>query len=287
MSPLAKVFVVLITIVAIGVFGVSATLYNTAMNWKETARKATEASTAVTKAYEDKFAAQAQQMAQMSRQGQADAIRARTNEGRNALLEQQIERERNLASDKDKDIGDMKTELVDVKAARDRLTEDFNSATARVDSARQDAQAAKDAKALAEQRLARSMTDNLDLQAERDQMQIELVSAKESRDDAKLAMNKIIAYGIPVAEILGGMPAKDIDGTIVDVSAEDGLAVLSVGGNQGVEVGNKFTIYEGDAFIGTVEVIRVDPSMSGAKIKLLKDGQRMSIGNRASTRLSY
>lgn len=284
MSPLAKTFVVLITIVAIGVFGISATLYNTQMNWKKVAQDAIASRDTLTTDYETKFNEQGQRMAQMSREAQSAHASARFHQGRNALLEQEVARERELAADMKGERDRFAGQVTEKDAELQRRANEVTELTGLLDAARSAEQSAKDAKSTAEERYARQYLDNQNLLEEKEKLQIELAAATEARDENMLALNILRQHGVPVDDYLGTMVMAPVDGTVVNVSNEDGLAVLSVGSNQGVKEGWTFTLYDGGKFIGKAIVTNVNPSLSGARLELTQGP--IPVGAKASTRLA-
>jgi hypothetical protein len=69
----------------------------------------------------------------------------------------------------------------------------------------------------------------------------------------------------------------------VSVKAVDGqsqLVLLAAGRDQGVELGNDFTISRGGAFIGKVKVIKVVPDLAGAQILYTAESQQIQPGDR-------
>ena len=77
-----------------------------------------------------------------------------------------------------------------------------------------------------------------------------------------------------------------IDAKVVDVDTKEKLVVLSVGRDQKVEKGFRFTVYRGGSFVGKVEVFAVYPDLSGARILFTKEGASVEQGDNASTSLN-
>ncbi len=76
-----------------------------------------------------------------------------------------------------------------------------------------------------------------------------------------------------------------INGTIAAVSPEEKLAVLSVGKNQKVREGYKFTVYRGDQFVGKVQVIEVYEDLAGAKVIYTRENDTVRVGDKAATQI--
>ena len=67
---------------------------------------------------------------------------------------------------------------------------------------------------------------------------------------------------------------------IIAVRDELGLVVLSGGSNDGVKVGDEFSVSRGSQWIGKIEVSRVTPDMSGARLLMVSDS--IAAGDRVS-----
>jgi len=110
----------------------------------------------------------------------------------------------------------------------------------------------------------------------------ELTALKEDYDDQQLLISRIVDSGIRLPDI-GVTTAPPIDGMVVGV--QEGVVVLSVGKDDNVEIGYEFTIYDGNRFIGKVQVTKVLDDMSGCTI-LFQEDSGIREGHKASTRLS-
>ena len=98
-----------------------------------------------------------------------------------------------------------------------------------------------------------------------------------------MLISRIVDSGVRLPDI-GVATAPPIDGMVVGV--QEGVVVLSVGKDDGVEVGYEFTIYDGNTFIGKVQVTKVLDDMAGCTILFEESGRKISDGNKASTRLT-
>ena len=79
-------------------------------------------------------------------------------------------------------------------------------------------------------------------------------------------------------------PTPAIDGQIVAVSGQQGIVVLSVGSDDGVESGHVFAVFRGDTFIGKVRATKVTKDLSGARILYLDGSVSIQAGDSATTR---
>lgn len=70
-----------------------------------------------------------------------------------------------------------------------------------------------------------------------------------------------------------------IEGRIVTVNKEHNFVVIDLGKQDGIGIGNKFNVYRGQAFLGSVEVIQARDRIAAADIKDLKEGMDIEIND--------
>jgi len=99
----------------------------------------------------------------------------------------------------------------------------------------------------------------------------------------------LMDHGVPVREIVWSGeptgPVSPISGKVLAVRPEVNLVMLSVGSDDGVKKGFRFTVYRGEDYVGKIEVEKVFSDMSSARI--LTDWTRKPIkeNDDASTRV--
>ncbi|MFO0982566.1 MAG: hypothetical protein U1E76_12670 [Planctomycetota bacterium] len=71
-------------------------------------------------------------------------------------------------------------------------------------------------------------------------------------------------YNVDIAKLLGTPEA--IDCVVQDVNDESGFVVLSIGAQDNVRIGHKFTVYRDATYVGEVVVDEVYPDNSAARI---------------------
>ncbi len=79
----------------------------------------------------------------------------------------------------------------------------------------------------------------------------------------------LMDHGVPVRQIIYAVeeqPPKPIYGRVLAVRPEVNLVMLSVGTDDGVKKGYRFTIYDGERYVGKVEVERPFSDMCSARI---------------------
>jgi hypothetical protein len=85
---------------------------------------------------------------------------------------------------------------------------------------------------------------------------------------------------------LPGPPVPAVDGYVVSVSSETpGPIVLSVGSDDMVEVGYRFSVYRGSQFVAKVVVERLFLKRADCRLLFAADGQAIRRGDAVATRL--
>jgi hypothetical protein len=78
--------------------------------------------------------------------------------------------------------------------------------------------------------------------------------------------------------------SREIRTTIKAVDSSEGLVVLVAGRDDGLELGRELTVTRGDSFVGKIQVIKVYPNLSAARIVSGRDGLAIQPGDTADTR---
>ena len=282
MSGLAKFFVVINLVLALFFLSVSATLFQSQKDWKGAAETAVENA--------EETVAMAEKMKE-TLQGVVDE-KSRNNESLTREKEQlssSILTLQNSNGDLRKSVAQLGTKIDDLDsriAQKDEHIQDKDSNIARLEEEitrlSVEIDNAGDAKKLAERLRNRALLDKEQLAQQAEALNKELTALKEDYDDQQLLISRIVDSGIRLPDI-GVTTAPPIDGMVVGV--QEGVVVLSVGKDDNVEIGYEFTIYDGNRFIGKVQVTKVLDDMSGCTI-LFQEDSGIREGHKASTRLS-
>jgi hypothetical protein len=101
-------------------------------------------------------------------------------------------------------------------------------------------------------------------------------------------LQRLIDAGVPVNDIVYTgvvQPTTPIKAKVVGVNNEVDLVLLSRGSDDKVKPGYQFIVYRGAQYIGKVEVEKVLPRMSSARIlrDRLKQGENIKEGDDAAT----
>jgi hypothetical protein len=111
----------------------------------------------------------------------------------------------------------------------------------------------------------------------------EFTKIRRELDEKTMVIEHLITLGVPVWELVTLSPPPKIDGQVLAADEDTKLVVLSVGFEQGVQVGYQFTIFRGNRFIARVIVEKVWKDACGARIIFSVD--KIEKLDSASTRL--
>ncbi|MEE2858042.1 MAG: hypothetical protein VX949_11680 [Planctomycetota bacterium] len=282
MSGLAKFFVVINLVLALFFLGVSATLFQSQKDWKGAAESAVE-NAEETVAMAEKMKETLQGVVDEKTRNNESLTREKEQLGSSILVLQ------NSNGDLRKSVAQLGTKIDDLDsriAQKDEHIQDKDSNIARLEEEitrlSSEIDEAGDAKKLAERLRNRALLDKEQLAQQTEALNKELTALREDYDDQQLLISRIVDSGVRLPDI-GVTTAPPIDGMVVGV--QEGVVVLSVGKDDNVEIGYEFTIYDGNRFIGKVQVTKVLDDMSGCTI-LFQEDSGIREGHKASTRLS-
>lgn len=81
---------------------------------------------------------------------------------------------------------------------------------------------------------------------------------------------------------------RKIQAKVIAAIVEHNLIMLSVGKAEGVKVGDRFTVFRADEYIGKVYIIEVHPNMSAARIiEELNNSKGLKIERRDDAKLGF
>jgi len=105
------------------------------------------------------------------------------------------------------------------------------------------------------------------------------VAESEARLQAIIA--ELVERGVQVPPV----PLPVIDGRVVSVDVEHGVAVVDKGAGAGVKPNTQFTIYDDDGYVSKLVINDVQPDVSLGRIIVLADDKQVKRGDRATTRI--
>lgn len=280
MSALAKVFVVLVFVLSVIFFGASATLFKVRIDWKaayidlenqskERFKELEEQISSLRKLHDSNVQTITQlkltqdQLSQLLKTCQSDLAVEKKNV---QIAKEQVAAANTLSQQ-------LALNLKTVEEDRSKLRESLAQAEQARDTASQEAAKAKE---------------------ERDAMRVDLDAVQIALHEARAAL-KDTSERLDTANLVISMYEKTvgplgealppIDAIVKAVDPELRLVVLSVGQEDNVREGYRFTVYRGDRLVGTVKVDRVFSNLCGATVEWTQKGEEVKIGDRATTRI--
>lgn len=285
MSSLAKVFVVILLLLAVAFTGTTATLFTGRKNWKEESEKREDSYKKDAQAWlESKTGLDGEIAKNKTTISEKDIQLATLTESNRSLLGK-VEEVNVQISGLTKDIKtkeDRVQQLVGYVADKDKEISRLSQESDAAKVARETAEKSQQAALLAN---SRTTLDNNNLNQKIEELSKELNETKKSYDDVASVVARLKdLYPKIHSAITISRPAPAIDGVVVAVDPEAKMVVLSVGAEDKVESGFNFTVSRGDKLIGKVETTKVTSDLAGAKV-IYTTGD-IQVGDQVTTRLS-
>lgn len=288
MSLLAKILVVLQTVLALVFLGVQATLYYHAQDWRLAFERLRERHVTVLKEKQQSY-----ETLKADKGVLEESLSKRVQEVKDAMDNSQ------RAEDKSREY---QGQLSDEKRKYDELSSTHQTLAGTVkekdddnkklreenDRVTADRDTFRDNAAKAEAQVARLLHVRTALEKDLTQIRKDYTDAKQKAIDLQLVLDELERAGVPVGTIvLNYKPVPPIKGKVAGVKTDisPALVVLTVGVDDKVEKGYHFTVYRGSQFIGKVVVEKVMADAAGARVLLLAPGQQIQAGDDAATRL--
>jgi predicted transcriptional regulator len=287
MSLLAKIFVVIQTILIMVFLGMTSTLYQHRRDWRTSYQKLKNRYTV------------------MVSRAQKEVQALRTY----ALAKD------SLISSKEREVRSLKTqldqEIARAQAATQRYNEkageftkmqgDFTGLSARLQEALQRNSQLQDRKTelegllevattrreRAEGQVSRLTVLNTSLETDLGDLRKEFADTRRLLREKELLISMAEGAGVNFELLVPGPPVPAIDGTVVAVKTDVNppLVLLSVGSQEKVERGFHFSIRRGNKFVGKVVVERVLSNSCGCRVLFTADGETIQANDAAATRL--
>lgn len=286
MSLLAKIFVVVITVLSLVFLGVEATLFYHHNDWRlayerlqgrmkivaEEKQAEIEKLGGTNKDLEksrDSIQATLEQI-RVASKAASDALGEKAAElnrlaAQHATLEATHKSQTDSVMGKDKDLAAQRQEIA-------RLTESLHTAQGE--------------KELAEAQVARVTSMKVALEKDLAEVRKDFTATKQKLIDAQLVMDELERSGVPISTIvINHKPLPPIRGKVAGVRTEvnPALVLITVGKDDHVEKGFPFTVYRGNVFIGKIVVEKVMADSAGCRLLLPAPGQTIKAGDDVAT----
>lgn len=131
-----------------------------------------------------------------------------------------------------------------------------------------------------QQRLELALSDLQGEMAEKEKL---LQRSEKELSEARMIIKSVQDSGVSITSIF--QRTKPMNGQVVAVSKEVNIVMLSVGEDEGVAKGDKFTVYRGSQFIGQVVVEEPYKDMSAARIIKDMTTKEIQKGDSVTTRI--
>lgn len=103
----------------------------------------------------------------------------------------------------------------------------------------------------------------------------------ESEARLKAIVAELVERGVQVPPV----PLPVIDGRVVSVDAEHGVAVVNKGEGAGVKPNTQFTVYNDGGYVSRLVINNVQPDVSLGRIIVLAEGKQVKPGDLVTTRI--
>jgi hypothetical protein len=287
MSVLAKIFIVIQTILVMVYLGMTATLYQHRRDWRTSYLKLKDRyGTAVSRAQKEIKALQSYVHAKdsliQSKEREVRSLKAQLDqslsaaqqnsrlfEQKRAEFQQQLTNNENLSRRNEA----VHTRNEQLSRENDRLQEEYDSATTR--------------REIAENQVARLIVLTQSLETDVGELRRDFAETRRQLREKELLISMAEGAGVNFELLVPGPPVPSIYSRVVAVKndIDPPLVLLRVGSDEGVERGFHFSIYRGNQFVGKVIVERVLRDSVGCRVLFTAEGQSINIGDDAATRL--
>lgn len=113
--------------------------------------------------------------------------------------------------------------------------------------------------------------------AKSNEMRAEAYHSPEEVELPPIRAQKTAMLTSPSLERVG--ENKGLRGRIVTINKDHNFVVIDLGKQDGIDIGNRFNVYRGEALLGSVEVIQARDRIAAADIKDLKEGMSIEIND--------
>lgn len=287
MSLLAKVLVVIQTVLVMVYLGMTASLYQHRRDWRTSYLKLKgRYSTAVTRSQKEIEALRSfvQAKSELVSAKEREVRQLKTQLDQGLQMAQRYHNLYNAESDKLGQLLEKHGRLADdLKVALEKNAS-LNERNEELDNL---LDTATTRRATAEGQVARLTILKDELEADIKTLRATYAETRKKLREKELLVAMVENAGVNIASLVPGPPVPAIDGTVVAVKSDiqPPLVLLSVGSDDQVEQGFEFSIYRNDKFVGKVVVERVLNDSAGCRVLFTADGQAIQQGDSAATRL--
>lgn len=287
MSLLAKIFIVIQTVLVMTYLGMTATLYQHRRDWRTSYQKLKHRYTTVVSRSQKEIQAL---RTYVIAKDELVASKEREVRSLKTSLDQQValaQRNNQLYQEKSAEFNQLNQNFTNLNQRLQeamRRNEQLNDRKSELEGL---LEVATNRRETAEGQVARLTTLNTSLEQDLADLRTSFADTRRQLREKELLISMAEGAGVDFELLVPGPPVPAIDGNVVAVKTDVSppLVLLSVGQDDKVERGFHFSIYRGSQFIGKVVVERVLRDSAGCRVLFTADGQQIQAGDNAATRL--
>lgn len=287
MSLLAKIFIVIQTVLVMSYLGMTATLYQHRRDWRTSYQKLKHRyTTMVSRSQKEIQALRTYVIAK----DELIASKEREVRSLKTSLDQQValaQRNNQLYQEKTAEFNQLNQNFTNLNQRLQeamRRNEQLNDRKTELEGL---LEVATNRREIAEGQVARLTTLKTSLEQDLADLRKQFADTRRQLREKELLISMAEGAGVDFELLVPGPPVPAIDGAVVAVKTDVNppLVLLSVGQDDKVERGFHFSIYRGSQFIGKVVVERVLRDSAGCRVLFTAEGQQIQPGDSAATRL--
>lgn len=287
MSLLAKIFIVIQTVLVMTYLGMTATLYQHRRDWRTSYQKLKHRYTMVVSRSQKEIQAL---RTYVIAKDELVASKEREVRSLKTSLDQQVslaQRNNQLYQEKSAEFNQLNQNFTNLNQRLQeamRRNEQLNDRKGELEGL---LEVATNRRETAEGQVARLTTLNTSLEQDLADLRTSFADTRRQLREKELLISMAEGAGVDFELLVPGPPVPAIDGNVVAIKTDVSppLVLLSVGQDDKVERGFHFSIYRGSQFIGKVVVERVLRDSAGCRVLFTADGQQIQAGDNAATRL--
>ncbi len=269
MSTMGKVFTVLVLILSLVYLGITATLFAYRTDYKKALSDMKAAKEKVEKDDKVEIAAKADEVKLKDQQvGSVLAAMAKA-EGGQKTAEEEAKKWKDQSDTMNGEITKLRGQYETIStqiSAKDQVIAQLTTQLDEASKTKTDAVSAKDQ---AEQKLLDTQSRLTNAEKNLVDLEKTYIQKVKELEEAKGKLSMVPPDAIPAE----ARAVKAVDGKVLAVSKVMNLLIVNVGKDRGVEVGDQFTVYRGDKFVGKIQVEKSDKDWSSAR--MIEDFKRL------------
>ena len=288
MSLLAKIFVVVVTVLSLVFLGVQATLFYHSTDWRDAYERLQGRMKLVVEEKQNEIVAVQSQVKDLDKtieqlNSSVAQIKTVSKAAESALADKSAELQRQVSQ-----YSNLETAHKTLASAAEEKDKQIKEYTGRISQLEDSLKTAQNEKELAEAQVARVTSIKTTLEKDLAEVRKDYTASKQKVLDMQLVMDELERQGVPIGTlVVNHKPVPPINGKVAGVrtDTQPALVLVTVGKDDKVEKGFAFTVYRGSTFVGKVVVEKVMADSAGCRVLFTAAGQTIKAGDDVATRL--